>query len=195
MPQFATREAIRAKLKEIYTKQYKASGFKYKYPTQHEFYPDVYEYLLENADNIRVIFLYRKNLLKASISKQNQIRLIEMGKDSNLTKQEYIEIDKLYLDIDKALAYMHFRKISDEKFYKELIRFKYTHVITYEDLLNDTISTINNLFSFLNVDSKSNASAKTVKITNDNIKEALINYEELVQKLTGTEYEHLLFPD
>lgn len=194
-PQFTTRESVRAQLDRIYTSKYKASGFKYKYPTQYQFYPDVYEYLLERADKLRIIYLYRKNLLKAAISKQNQLRLINMGKDSNPTEKDNVDLDKIHLDIDRALGYMNWRQETDKKYYEELKCFQHKYVLAYEDLLRDTRSVLKDVFSFLNVDSHHEASAKTVKITNDDIQTAVANYEELVQTLTGTEYEQFLTGD
>ncbi len=194
-PQFTTRESVRAQLDRIYTSKYKASGFKYKYPTQYQFYPDVYEYLLERADKLHIIYLHRKNLLKAAISKQNQLRLINMGKNSNLTEKDNVDLGKIHLDIDRALGYMNLRQEYDRKYYEELKRFQHKYVLAYEDLLQDTRSVLKDVFSFLNVDSYYEASAKTVKITNDDIQKAVANYEELVQTLTGTEYEQFLTED
>ena len=51
---------------------------------------------------------------------------------------------------------------------------------------------LKNIYSFLGVDPNYQPSAKVKKITNDNIKEALANYEELVEKIICTRYEQYL---
>ncbi|MDJ0569650.1 MAG: sulfotransferase domain-containing protein [Pleurocapsa sp. MO_192.B19] len=192
LPQFPNREAVRDTLDRIYQKGLKANGFKFKYQGQYDLYPDVYEYLLENADKINVIFLYRKNRLKAAISKQNQLRLVSMGKPSNLDQDNFVKLEKLNLNIEQAFKYINQREILDKKYYEELKKFKNKYVVAYEDLNNETDSIIKNIYSFIRVDSTYKPSEKIKKITSDNIKDALANYEELVEKIKCTRYEQYL---
>ena len=191
-PHFLNKKDVIKKLDSIYRENCKASGFKFKYQIQYQFYPDVYEYLKEMADQIYVIFLYRRNRLKAAISKQNQMRLIRMGKPSNLEKGNFVDLGKLQLDIDKAFKYINQREILDRKYYEELEHFKHKYIVAYEDLNSKTDSVIKDICSFLKVDENHKSSATTVKITNDNIKEAIANYEELVDKIICTRYEQYL---
>lgn len=192
LSQFSGREAIRQKLDLIYSEDCQASGFKFKYEIQYRFYPDVYEYLLEIADKIRIIFLCRQNLLKAAVSKQNQMRLVQMGKTSNLKKDDYVELGKINLDIERALKYMNGREKQDKKYYEELKYFKHKYVVTYEEILENTEGVMENLYSFLGANENYKPSNQTVKITKDNLNEAITNYEELVERITGTRYEKYL---
>lgn len=194
-PEFATREAALEQVERIYSNDARARGFKFKYPTQYQLYPDVYEYLLEKADRLRVIYLYRQNLVKAAISKQNQLRLLQMEKPANLTEKMYIDMGKINLDIDKAIEYMAWRHKNDEIYGQLSNRFKNTFVLTYEALLSDTRAVLLEIFSFLGVDGHDDVSAKTVKVTNDDLRKAVANYDELVRRLTGTEYEQFLTVD
>ncbi|MDJ0633951.1 MAG: sulfotransferase domain-containing protein [Xenococcaceae cyanobacterium MO_188.B29] len=192
LPQFPDRETVRDKLDNIYQKNLKANGFKFKYQGQYDLYPDVYEYLLENADTIKVIFLYRKNRLKAAISKQNQMRLVCMDKPNNLNQDNFFELDKLNLNIEQAFNYINKREIADRKYYEELQKFKNKYIVAYEDLNNQTDLVIKDIYSFLGVDCYYKPSEKIKKITKDNIKDALVNYEELVEKIRCTRYEQYL---
>lgn len=191
-PKFLSREAAHLELKRIYEKKCKASGFKFKYPLQYKFYPDVYEYFLERNDDIKVIYLYRKNLLKAAISKQNHTRLINLGKSSNLNHENYIKLDQLNLDIDQAIQYMNRRQSEDKKHEREIQVFSHRYTIQYEDLYKNTDSVIKKLYNFLEVDTNYKPLEQTVKITPDEIQYAISNYEELVTRFSGTPYEKYL---
>ena len=192
LPEFPNREAVRDRLDRIYQKGFKTNGFKFKYAGQYDLYPDVYEYLLENADKINVIFLYRKNRLKAAISKQNQMRLVSMDKPSNLTQDNFVKLNKLNLDIEQAFKYINTREILDRQYYEKLKNFKFKYIVAYEDLYTKTDFIMKDIYSFLGVDSNYKPSVKIKKITNDNIKKALDNYEELVEKIIYTRYEKYL---
>lgn len=192
LPELSDTQDVINLLNSIYGKDYKANGFKFKYPTQYEYYPDVYEYLLKIADQIRVIFLYRKNRLKGAISKQNQIRLRRLGKPSNLDKDNFIELGKLKLDIEQAFKYVEIREKQDEKYFRRLEKFKDKFMITYEDLSKNTEKSIQNIYEFLNVDNNYQPQNKTIKITNDHIENVIENYQELIEKITCTRYEQYL---
>ena len=192
LPHLINREAVRKKLDSIYGEECKASGFKFKYQIQYQFYPDVYEYLQNMDDKIHVLFLYRRNRLKAAISKQNQIYLSKIGKPANLELNNFVQLDKLHLDIERAFKYINQREILDRKYYEELKKFKFKYIVTYEDLYTKTDLILKNIYSFLGVDPNYQPSAKVKKITNDNIKEALANYEELVEKIICTRYQQYL---
>lgn len=196
LPQFPDTNSVREKLDSIYTQKQKASGFKFKYPGQDELYPDVYEYLLERAETMSVIFLYRKNLLKAAISKQNQLRLVAMGKPSNLNEKNYVCLEKINLNIEQALRYMAVREQNDKKYYQKIINsFPKKYILAYEELLENESKVMKELYDFLEVEnsqSNSETSRRTIKITNDDIEQAVENYQELVEKLQGTKYEKYL---
>ena len=144
---YSDSQAAHAKLDKIYTGTHEASGFKFKYSDQYGLYPDVYDYLLERADTVRIIHLYRQNLLKAAISKQNQLRLKRMGKPANLGEHNYIDLGKITLDLDQAFKYMDHRQKLDSRYSEEIKRFEHKYVLAYEDLLENTPLIMKDVFS------------------------------------------------
>lgn len=192
LPRFSDRESVKMELETTYNSERKANGFKFKYPLQYQYYSDVYEYLLTNRDNIRVIFLYRRNRLKAAISQQNHRRLIQLGNKSNLKQQNYVDLGKLHLNIKQACNYINKREELDRKYYEELKHFSKTCVIAYEDLYNKTKEMFADLCLFLDVNSSYEPKSKQVKVTKDNLEEAIDNYEEIFEKLRCTRYEPYL---
>lgn len=193
LPQFDDLVSVRAELDKIYSNERKANGFKFKYPLQYQYYPDVYEYLLARNETIRVIFLYRRNRLKAAISQQNHRHLIKIGNKSNLKQDNYVDLGKLHLNVKQAFKYINKREDLDRKYYEELKHFKYKYVLAYEDLYNNTEEIVEKLCLFLEVDTGYKPISKQAKITKDNIEEAVDNYEEIVEKIRCTRYEQYLF--
>ena len=189
---FSDNEAIIKGLNNIYSGKTKANGFKFKYPGQYDYYSEIYKYLLSYSDVMRVIFLYRKNRLKAAISRQNLTRLTKMGKKANLDESSFVKLDKLNLDINQALRNIDKRIELDEKYRNQLRNFKYTYTVAYEDLYSNTQSIMENIYSFLQVDSSHQASGTTRKITDDNFANSISNYDELSDKIKSTKYETYL---
>lgn len=178
-----TETQVKEQLNRIYGKpKTKARGFKFKYPVQYNHYPHVVDFLNENKKDIRIIFLYRKNKLKGAISSQNNVRLRTLNQKSNLTGKDK-GLPPLELNIQKAIKYTQNRERSDFNFFKWAKEFSHLHVITYEDLLDDTTSTFKGVCDFLNVSPAYNPTSKVRKSTPDSIQQAITNYDELREQL------------
>jgi hypothetical protein len=59
--------------------------------------------------------------------------------------------------------------------------------LCYEDLLRDRDAVMNKIFSFLHIPSKQ-VKGKSFKITSDNLREIVVNFDELRAQYEGTEY-------
>jgi len=182
-PIYTTEAQIKKQLHKIYEKpNAKARGFKFKYPIQYNHYPHIVDFLNENKNDIRTIFLYRKNKLKGAISSQNNARLRALNRRSNLTVNEK-GLPPLELNTEEAIKYTEWRERSDFNFFKWAKEFSHLHVITYEDLLNDTVSTLKGVCDFLNVSPTHAPTSKVRKSTPDSIQQAITNYDELREQL------------
>ena len=190
-----TKENALALLRQVFhAGPEKIRGFKFKYPIQYEQYSEIKEYLYDNKDTIRLIFLKRNNLLKNAISKQNQKRLIGKGLPSNLDRNNFVQLDKLELDIDSAFKYMRMKQSIDKEYMAEMKTFKNFKLIQYEDLTQTTLDVMNEVYDFLGAKKveKIEAEDVTLKITDNNIENAISNFDELVEKIKGTEFEQYL---
>ena len=181
-------------LKKIYQASgVKASGFKFKFSAQYEAYPDVYRYLLRNMDSIKVIFLYRKNLLKTAISRQNLKRLTQAGEKHFLKPEDNYDLAKIDLDLQQAKRYLNWSTRELDFFQRASKVFEHRIEVTYEDLVADTHSTLNNIFKFLGVDPlEQDVAAPTKKITDDNLPNAVANYDEMVEFFQTTRFSQFL---
>ncbi len=128
------------------------TGFKFKYPIQYNIYPEVVNYLEQNKQELKVIFLYRINKLKGAISKQNHARLIQTSNESNLKSQSKIELGPLELNIPRAIKNIRDRQLADRKFYQLTEAFPHRLFVSYESLLNERDKTLKSIFSFLGAD-------------------------------------------
>lgn len=194
---YPTEDDVYQKLNFVYSQsEVHASGFKFKYLGQVEHYPEVTKYLLSIKDKMSVILLQRKNLLKAAVSKQNQARIFAAKGVNNIKKDNNVQVvGRLELNINKAIRYMEKRKVTDDYYHQQVSNFGFAkvHHLWYEDLVKSYEKTIGNVLSFLEVDSSQKLSSDFQKITNDNLEESLNNYDEVVTKLSGTEWSEYLF--
>jgi len=183
-PFYKTEEEINQQLYRIFEKPTKkACGFKYKYPGQFGKYPSVYNYIKKQSETIRLIFLYRKNRLKGAISKQNQLKLKSLNGESNVSIRSTVTLPPLKLNINNALKYATHREKADLNFYKKTKIFNHRYVISYEEILEDTIGETQKIFDFLNVQTDFVPQIETKKLTSNSIKEAIINYDFLKKRL------------
>ncbi len=167
--------------------RYKAVGFKTK----------LVDVLDKNAfvkllieKKARIIQMQRRNQVKAVVSRINAKRLHDVTGNWNL----YDEKERLpAFEIDPELFHQYLleRIQADE----ELINFTKelklpTLKIVYEDLLINRDEVLSFVFDFLGVDSFP-VQGKTLKNTSDDLREVVLNFEQLRSKYRGTPFEHM----
>ena len=135
----------------------------------------------------RVIQLQRRNTVKAVVSTINAKRLHDKVGTWNLLK----ETDRLPA-FEIELADFKARIAEREAWDHEIEAFTATLQIPvkqlyYEDLLNDEQFFLNQIFEFINVTPKP-VQGKTFKNTKDNLKEVILNFEELKAHYQDTPY-------
>ncbi len=142
---------------------------------------------LVQSVNCHIIQLHRQNHVKAVISKVNARRLHDRSGNWNLYDEsdrmpplqvKGEELDKLLFE--RALAERQLDEFVDRIGQPTL-------KIAYEDLLLDRDGTLANVFSFLRIPVRP-VRAKTLKNTSDDLREVLLNFDELRDRHRDTEY-------
>lgn len=182
------KNALYEILKHYHSSNVENVGFKFKYPNQHNYYPEVTKYLYSNHD-IKIIFLYRKNVIKQYISKINQLTLTEIYKEANI--QEERSIPKILFDTKVQTFFYQYTThymMSTKLIYKLLLNRPNVIIIDYEELYTQTEETILQLCNFLDVDfdSKMLENITTLKISDNNIPNNFVNplqFIDYVKKL------------
>lgn len=181
-------------LARIYDRQdVSASGFKFKFKAQYDSYPEVYRFFLRNIDRMKLIFLYRENLLKKAVSRQNLLRLINSGEQHYLNSGSGKDFGKLELDLESALEYMQRQNRNLQFFKKASAIFQHRIVISYEELIDQSLGTLNQVLDFLDVKPVTELKEAPIrKITDDNLQNAVENYNEMVEFFQGTRFSQYL---
>ncbi|WP_353930089.1 hypothetical protein WJM97_17570 [Okeanomitos corallinicola TIOX110] len=150
------------------------------------------KYFLENLhkNNWKIIYLKRDNLFRHALS-----NLVALNKNQYHLKvsQELKEKSKINVDCELLIEIMSKR----EKFLKEeadVLR-NIPHItITYEDDLlrqKQHQNTLNNIFDFLDIDSHL-IGTTLLKIVPDNLESIIENYEEVISKVSQSQYVDFL---
>jgi LPS sulfotransferase NodH len=149
--------------------------------------PDRTADLLRTID-ARVICLDRENHVKSAISMIRARRLKDAtGRWNVYTSSNALEafaIDPE--DFEQRLAFSQDRKAATADYANALglplLR------ITYEQLLTQDDETFRRVFEFLGV-SPQTVTSKTLKVTSDDLRDSVLNFDELRARYVGTPYE------
>lgn len=143
-----------------------------------------------HESNCKIIHLQRRNRVKAVVSRINGKRLYNKTGMWGLF-DESNRLPPLEVNLDQFDEYLLHR----EKVDKELENYVNNMNLPiaslyYEDLLQDKRAFLNNLFSFLEVE-PFEVEGETLKITSDNLRDVILNFEELRSRYVGTIYEDM----
>jgi|GEM_PF-2248706 hypothetical protein len=165
---------------------------KFQYPGQYEAYQDVWEYLFDKRTTMRMIFLYRKNLLHQSISTfQRKAFYLQYGLH-NWIKGSCTHVPRgVHVNTKQLFEILEFKE--DHQRNLQALQQKFTHTCTieYEDLITNTKETLQSVLSFLGADTMQ-LNSSILKISPTDIRESVLNYDEIERALRGTSYEHFL---
>ena len=140
--------------------------------------------------NVHIIQMLRQNRVKAVVSKINAKRLHDQSGFWNLYKEtDRMPPMEIKLDV--------FQKLLTERENLEAELNEFTAglplnkiVINYEDLLSDREAVLKTIFKFLNVDYKI-VESKTLKHTSDDLRDVVLNFDELKNHYANTPYENM----
>lgn len=171
------------------------SGFQFRYPRHFKEFPEIVSLLEKNKDQIDVLFLMRKNKLKGAISQQNaELIKRNTGKAHLFTDSDRRQSDRLVLDVDRALKETLDREKKDKEYLEWAETSFNTHVMYYEDLCKDSGFEIAKFLEFLGVPNfkpGTSLESELVKITSEDLQDAIENYNELeagLEKIERLEY-------
>jgi LPS sulfotransferase NodH len=148
------------------------------------------------ADTLRdlspkVIHMTRRNVIKHTVSMFNAERIHEATRRWNVRDQEDIELPPIFVDpahFEKRLQ----GRIERERELAEFIARLGLPVyeIEYDDLLRNEQAVLKGVFDLLGVKNLPTKSSLK-KATSDELREAIVNYDELRSHFRGTPYESM----
>ncbi|MBE0411238.1 MAG: hypothetical protein IBX69_16065 [Anaerolineales bacterium] len=140
--------------------------------------------------NIRIIQMQRRNRVKAVISRINAARLHELSGNWNLY-DESNRLPPMEVDLTQFERYLKEREAADNELDDYVNRLDLPkHKIVYEDLLVDKDNTLKELLDFLKV-ANLPLQAKTLKNTKDDLREVVLNLDELQERYVGSNYANM----
>ena len=165
-------------------------GFQFRFPRHFNEFPEIVELLEAHNEVTDVIFLMRRNKLKGAVSQQNaEIIKADTGR-AHLFQDSTYEQERLALDVDRAIKETLDREAKDQS-YLEWVRSRFSVlVVYYEDLCDHTDRELNRILEFLDLapfKPDTLAPSNLVKITSDDLTQALSNFGELKDKLGAIE--------
>ena len=186
----------------IFAAPMKASGFKFKYPLQPVLFPEIVKEIPFLGSTFKLVILYRDNHLKQAISRKNLERVRPLlNSHANLGKKNEnakgLLRQPFTLEIDEVIAYARQLQKQQVEFEEMASQFLASTggssiKIRYEDLLAREQETLVELFSFLGVNKDERVQSWIKKMTPDNLPDVIINYDELVKSVQGTEFESMV---
>jgi len=139
---------------------------------------------------VKIIHMQRQNRIKAVVSRINARRLYEATGAWNL----YQESDRrppMTVDIQEFHSFVKEREEADQQLeeYVKEIRLP-TLLVRYEDLQLDRDTVVRQALSFLNIPDRV-LQAKPKKHTKDDLREVIVNFDELRASFLDTQYESM----
>ena len=177
-------------LDTIFSQPSAAAGFKLKFPNQAIVYPEVVD-RLKSWPEIKTIELIRENVLKQAISLRNVERIKKLGVSKSSNSVKSVDLEPLELDVELTISHARFFLKSREEFRLMSEGFQKVQRVSYEQILERPEPTLAALLEFLEVDPMPLAS-QFQKTTPDDLTKAIANFDELAEKIRGTELEPFL---
>lgn len=142
---------------------------------------------LLHEKEVRVIQMRRRNRVKAVISRINARRLYEATGNWNLyDKQD--QMPPMHVDPAQFAEFLREREEADQELQDYVDHLQLPVIkIVYEDLLTNKINTLAQIYAFLNLPVKP-VQEKTLKNTSDNLRDVVLNFDELRAGFQGTPY-------
>ncbi|GGD35989.1 sulfotransferase family protein [Sinisalibacter lacisalsi] len=196
---FPTDAALFEGLGEVLLSPCPVRGIQFRYPRHFTEIPEFVQILDRHPASVRVLLLKRRNTLKGAISQQNAEALKRVtGKTHLFRASDLQKVEKLRLDIPRALKECRDRERLDNQYRAwASARFEALDVY-YEDLLRDRESVVKGICSFLGLNPFKPGSlreSELVKVTSDDLSEAIENYDDLARALNAEGLDHFLLAD
>lgn len=142
---------------------------------------------LLHEKKVKIVYMYRRNRIKAVVSRINAKRLHEATGYWNL----YNEADRrppMHVDIAQFHQFVHEREEADAALAAFVQQLQLPSMqIQYEELQQNKEAVMQQLFEFLRVPPFA-LQGRTKKHTSDNLREVILNFDELQASFAGTPY-------
>ncbi len=146
---------------------------------------------------VRLIRMRRRNVLKLAISAMNAKRVHEKTGRWNIWS-DADRPDAITIDVEELMARIRRRDVTEERIGAFCEQFETEPLeIWYEDLLADVRATLERVGSFLGFELTQDAQERSEvrKVTSDDLRDAIANFDEVEKALEGTDYQRLLYAD
>lgn len=142
---------------------------------------------LLQSKGCHIIQMRRRNMVKAVVSRINARRLYEASGNWNLYK-EADRMPPLEIDPQQFERFLDERKQADQTLDAYVSSLNLPRIkVEYEDLLVNRDRVMRELFTFIKVRPQQ-LQGKTLKNTQDDLKEVVLNFDDLRSRYRGTAY-------
>ncbi len=169
-----------------YPGEHETIGFKIMY-NQLGRHPEILAKLV--ADNYKIIHLVRENYLDIAISSASMVQngLIHSKTDVN-AKPVTLEPSSLLKSLSRQEGFFNLAQLILKTLPLPKLQ------ITYQDLCQDQRATLNLLTNFLEIpNSEYILSSDRKKVNKGSYRQKIANYEQVMQALSGTKFEKMLY--
>jgi len=136
---------------------------------------------------VKVIYMYRRNRIKAVVSRINARRLHDATGNWNLYKESDRQ-PPMTVDIAEFQQFVQERQDADEALAAYVQSLQLPNLrVQYEDLQQDKDAILRQIFEFLGVNYLQ-LEGKTKKHTKDDLREVITNFDELKHSFASTPY-------
>lgn len=173
-------------LLNIFNRPLAATGFKFKFPCQYAAFPEITMSLLKRREDLFVIHLVRRNLVKRIVS-MNHLR--HLRKSTQLVSSNVVDqhdVQRFAIDIPALLDKLVLESLYSDQLAQFAERFANCLRVEYEDLLENPRMTLDRITGFLGLAPFEEIEGRFRKATPDDLRDVLENYGELESALAGT---------
>lgn len=161
------------------------NGFQFRYPRHTKEFPEIFKVIEDNASgDLKLILLKRRNVLKGAISQQNAEWLKRQTGKAHLFLNSEQSYHKQKVDVDRAIREAYQREQLDSQYASWAMSSFSCIEVFYEDLCSNTYVELSRICSHLGIShfkAESLRDSGLVKVTPDNLSDAIQNYGELKQ--------------
>lgn len=151
--------------------------------------PEQFARLLQEL-NVKIIHMQRRNRIKVTVSEINCNVLYQRTNYYNVYKEQD-QLPPISIELEHFKKILKMREDLDNRLSNYVADLGLPILeIYYEDLLIDERSTLKNTYEFLGVPAR-HTRGKSFKNTSDDLRQALLNFNELRTAFAGTPYESM----
>jgi hypothetical protein len=140
--------------------------------------------------DVKMLVMYRKNLVKLALSRLNAKRIFQAYGTWNLAKGQnpLPAFAPTPAEFDEAL---NFRKTKEDELKAFVSSMNYPHIVRYyEDLLDDKPQLFADMFKYFKI-TPDPLYSEVKKNTSDDMRDTLLNFDDIKAHYQGTPYEEM----